>query len=263
MTAKQNIEFGLRMRGMKEAQRKEKTKRIVDTLNLRPLRDKLPKILSGGEKQKVALARVLVIEPTLILLDEPLSSVDADAKYTLENELKKVNRELNVGVIHVTHDQTEAFSLAQRLAIMRNGQIVQVGGASEVFGNPKDEFVARFLGYENIFKAKLKKSGATSLWDLGGLVVKAPGEARADTSLIALRPEDISLQKTQPSDDAGNSFKGRIEDYTDIGPVVLVTVNVGLLLKAVVAKRSFLEMQLDRDEEVWLVLDAKSLKFLE
>jgi len=252
------------MRGVKEAQRKEKAEKIVDTLNLQPLRDKFPKTLSGGEKQKVALARVLVIEPTLILLDEPLSSVDADAKFTLENELKRANRELNVGVIHVTHDQTEAFSLAQQLAIMRNGQIVQVGSASEVFSNPKDEFVARFLGYENIFKAKLKKTGgATSLWDLGGLVVKATGEARTDTSFIALRPEDISLQKTHPSDDAGNTFRGLIEDYTDIGPVILVTVDVGLLLKALVAKRSFLEMKLDRNEEVWLVFDAKSLKFLD
>jgi molybdate/tungstate transport system ATP-binding protein len=264
MTVKQNIEFGLRMRGIKEAQRKEKTEKIVGTLNLQPLKNKLPKTLSGGEKQKVALARVLVIEPTLILLDEPLSSVDVDAKRTLRDELKKANRELNVGVVHVTHDQTEAFSLAQQLAIMKNGQIVQVGSANEVFSNPKDEFVARFLGYENIFEAKLKKtSGAISLWDLEGLVVKAAGEARNETGLIALRPEDVLLYKTQPSIDDENIVKGIIEDYTDLGPVIVVTVNVGPLMKAVITKRSFLEMQLDRNKEVWLAFDAKSLKFLE
>jgi molybdate/tungstate transport system ATP-binding protein len=155
MSVQHNIEFGLKMRGLGDTNRKERVRQMLDLFDLEPLANRLPMTLSGGEKQKVALARALVIMPKLVLLDEPLSFLDAETKRGLREYLRKINRDYRMTVIHVTHDQVEALSLANKIAVMKNGRIEQVGNAREVFSSPRSAFVAKFLGYENIFKARL------------------------------------------------------------------------------------------------------------
>ncbi len=263
MTAKKNIEFGLKVRGIEGVKRKDKVDRVIEALGLKRLENRFPATLSGGERQKVALARVLAIEPRLILLDEPLSSVDADTKRGLRYELRRIHRELHVAVIHVTHDQMEAFSLAEKVAVMRDGRIVQMGNVADVFNDPTDEFVARFLGYENVFEAKVKQSGGGfSLLESGRLVFKAAVDVKSEACMVGVRPEDVVLGRTQPSD-VTNAFKGKVQDIADLGSVVSVTVSAGLPLKASMAKRSFLDMHLDEAQEVWISFDSESVRVFE
>jgi ABC-type Fe3+/spermidine/putrescine transport system ATPase subunit len=263
MTVRKNVDFGLKMRRQTEADRKSKVDETLALLGLEPLADHMPATLSAGEKQKVALARVLAIKPRLILLDEPLGSIDADAWRGLKDELKKVHRELHVTVTHVTHDQIEGFSLAERVAIMRNGQIIQVGDPEQVVNNPKDESTARLLGYENVYKAKLAQcSGDASIVSVGKFVMKVSGTVKSGICSVGVRPEDVVVSREPPASGRLNVAKGVVVDYADLGPIVTVDVDVGLLVKAVVAKRQYLEMRLDQLDEVWLSFAPESVKVL-
>jgi ABC-type Fe3+/spermidine/putrescine transport system ATPase subunit len=263
MTVRKNVDFGLKMRHQTEADRKSKVDETLALFGLEPLADRMPATLSAGEKQKVAIARVLAIKPRLILLDEPLSSIDADARRGLKDELKRVHRELHVTVIHVTHDQMEGFSLAERVAIIRNGQIAQVGDPKQVVNNPKDESTARLLGYENVYKAKLaQRSGDMSIVSVGGFVMKVSGIMKNEICSIGVRPEDVVVSREPPTSERLNVAKGVVVDYADLGPIVTVDVDVGLLVKAVVAKRQYLEMRLDQSDEVWLSFAPESVKIL-
>jgi molybdate/tungstate transport system ATP-binding protein len=263
MTVRKNVEFGLKMRRQTEADRKSKVDEILAFFGLEPLADRLPATLSAGEKQKTALARVFAIRPKLILLDEPLSSIDVNARRALKDELKRVHRDLHVTVIHVTHDQMEGFSLAERVAIIRNGQVIQVGDPKQVMDNPKDESTARLLGYENVYEAKLSQcNGDMSLVKVGKFVIKVGGIVKKEICSIGVRPEDVIVSREPPDSDKLNVAKGVVVDYADLGPLVTVDVDVGLLVKAVVAKRQYLEMHLDQSDDVWLSFAPELVKIL-
>ena len=128
---------------------------IIDLVDLKSIEHRSPASLSGGEKQKVALARVLAIDSKLVLLDEPLASVDVETARQLRYELRRLHKEQGKTVIHVTHSLIEGFGLADKIALMRAGEIVQVGNVKELLAKPKNEFAARLLGYENVFRAKI------------------------------------------------------------------------------------------------------------
>ncbi|MDQ1279569.1 MAG: transporter ATP-binding protein [Thermoproteota archaeon] len=263
ITVRKNIEFGLKMRGIKFADNRETVDQILDLMGLRSLENRVPQSLSGGERQKTALARALVLKPQLLLLDEPMSGIDIETRKILTEELKRIHKEFHLTIIHVTHDQSEAFSLADRIAIIRNGRIVQVGDAKEIFSNPKEAFTARFLGYENVYDAKLiGKDGALSLLDLGGLVVKVAGKVPSDKCTIAIWPEDIVVSKTQNFPNDWNILRGRLEEQAILGSFATITVNVGLYIKTILSKRSFLEIGLLSGEEVWLAFDPVSVKIM-
>jgi ABC-type Fe3+/spermidine/putrescine transport system ATPase subunit len=262
MTVRKNVDFGLKMRSQTEIVRKSKVDETLALFGLKPLADRMPATLSAGEKQKVALARVLAIKPRLILLDEPLSSIDAEAKREIKHELKRLHRELHVTVIHVTHDKMEGFSLADRVAIIRNGQIIQVGDPEQIMSNPKDEPTARLLGYENIYKAKLtQRIGEISALSVSGFIIKVGGIVKSEMCSVGVRSEDVVVSREPPASDNLNVAKGVVVDYADLGPVVSVDVDVGLLVNAVVAKRQFLEMLLGQSE-VWLSFAPESVKIL-
>jgi molybdate/tungstate transport system ATP-binding protein len=263
MTVRKNVEFGLKMRRLTEADRKSKVDETLALFGLEPLAGRMPATLSAGEKQKVSLARVLAIKPKLILLDEPLSSIDAEARRGLKDELKRVHRELQVVVIHVTHDQMEGFSLAERVAIIRNGQIIQVGDPEQVVSNPKDESTARLLGYENVYKAKLDQSSEDiSFMRVDGMLIKVSGIVKNETCSLGVRPEDVVVSRKPPASDRLNVAKGVVVDYADLGPIITVDVDVGLLVKATVAKRQYLAMRLGQSGEVWVSFAPDSVKIL-
>jgi ABC-type Fe3+/spermidine/putrescine transport system ATPase subunit len=263
MTVRKNVDFGLKMRRQNEADRKLRVNETLALFELESLADRMPAKLSAGEKQKVALARVFAFKPRLILLDEPLSSIDTDARRGLKDELKRVHRELHVTVIHVTHDQMEGFSLAERLAIMRNGQIIQVGDPRQVMSNPKDELTARLLGYENIYKAKLtQRNEDMSIVSVDRFAIKVCGIVKNELCSVGIRPEDVVVSREPPASDKLNVAKGIVVDYADLGPIVTVDVDVGLLVKAVVVKRQYLDMRLDHSAEVWLSFAPELVKIL-
>jgi molybdate/tungstate transport system ATP-binding protein len=263
MRVRQNVEFGLKMRGIPEEKRTKTVDSVLTLMGLTHLADKLPATLSGGEKQKVALARVLAFDPKVVLLDEPLASIDEESSRATKVELKRIHRDLKVTLIHVTHNQMEAFSLAERVAIMNRGQIVQVDQAKSLFSSPGDEFVARFLGYENIFKGKLlKQDGRLSFVEIDGCVIKAVGNLKDDDCSVGIRPEDISLSTKPVFSSYTNVLSGAVADCTDMGPIVSVSVDSTPKVKATVNKGSFLELNPERGTQVWLSFKPESVKIL-
>jgi ABC-type Fe3+/spermidine/putrescine transport system ATPase subunit len=263
MTVRENVEFGLRMHGVSKVERRKTVSHVLDLLKLTGMENRRSATLSGGEKQKVALARVLAIDPKLILLDEPLTSVDVETGRELRKELKRINKDLGKTVVHVTHDLVEGFSLGDKLALMRAGEIVQTGKAKEIFYKPRSVFAAKFLGYENVFEAKLVKSeGGFSDFDVEGLRLRAESEFDGTKRMIAIRPEDIVV-KPFSINIASNTFHGTITDCSDMGSVVMVTMDVGIMLKSLMTKSSFVEETLEVGKEVWLRFKESSVKILE
>jgi molybdate/tungstate transport system ATP-binding protein len=264
MTVLENVEFGLKMQGKACADRRESVQGMLKLMELEKIAERTPATLSGGERQKVVVARVFVTEPELVLLDEPLASIDAEAGRTLKEELKRVNRELGVAIVHVTHDQIEAFSLGDRVAIMREGEIVQRGRPTDVLANPADESVARFLGYENVFHVELReldkdKSEAAAQ----GISFKVPNKLGLAKATIAVRPEEIKIttEALQVTEEC-NILEGNVKGYVDLGPIVEVTVDAGLVMKAFVDKTSFLEKDLAVGKFVYVRFRVDSVKVL-
>ena len=264
MSVFENIEFGLKMRRMISTERKKAVDRIAEIVGLESIANRMPSKLSGGERQKVVLARVLVTKPKIILLDEPLSAIDREASRSFLDELKRINHEFKVSFLHVTHDQMEAFSLADKIAIMMEGKIVQFGDPNEILSNPTDERVARFLGYENVFHASLVKyEKGISEVNANGVLIKLNGKLESGAATVAIRPEDMVITQEAPvTSPDWNFFEGTVKEYTNLGPVVEVTVNVGLVLKALIDKRSFLELNLSEGKRVHAGFKVASVRIV-
>ncbi|WP_245208042.1 ABC transporter ATP-binding protein [Sediminibacillus dalangtanensis] len=155
MTVAQNIAFGLDMRKIKKADKKKRVNEAIEMVQLNGLGDRFIKDLSGGQQQRVALARAIVIRPRVLLLDEPLSNLDAKLRKEMRTQLKKLHNELGITTIYVTHDQEEALSLSTKVTVMSNGVIQQIGTPKDIFGRPKNYFVANFIGYGNFLEGTL------------------------------------------------------------------------------------------------------------
>jgi putative spermidine/putrescine transport system ATP-binding protein len=150
MTVEQNVAFGLQMRGVSGADSNRRIKRAIDIVHLKGFEQRYPKQLSGGQQQRVALARAIVIEPRILLLDEPMSNLDAKLREDMQLELRQIQQELGITTLLVTHDQNEAMALSDRIAVMNGGRIVQIGAPYEIYENPVDGFVSTFLGKSNL-----------------------------------------------------------------------------------------------------------------
>ena len=199
MTVRKNIGFGLRMQNRPKdeiARRVEEAMRLVRLTNQG---DKLPGQLSGGQQQRVAIARAIVVEPPLVLMDEPLSNLDAKLRLEMRAEIRRIHASLGCATIYVTHDQDEALSLADRIVVLRDGQTRQIGTPAELYGRPAHSDVAEFMGYRNIVKSAAILGehlevtiGGAKLWGTSVDIV-ASGDA-----LAAIRPEDLSVTADGP-----------------------------------------------------------------
>lgn len=191
MTVHQNIAFGLKMRKMPKKLIEERVSEILQILGLAEWKKHYPSQLSGGQQQRVALGRAIAIKPTVLLLDEPLSALDAKIRLRLRTVIKKLQEELGVTLIYVTHDQEEALALADRVVIMRDGEIRQIGTPWEIYKEPKTSFVAEFVGTSN-FIAGNKKNGKVRFGRLE-LAVSNLDDIDSQTVYLAIRPENIEL----------------------------------------------------------------------
>jgi len=263
LSVRENIEFGLIMHGVEKTKRKETVDQLIEAMQLKALERRRPTTLSGGEKQKVAIARVLAIEPKTILLDEPLTAVDDETKRELKNELKRIH-ETGKTILHVTHDQIEGFSLGDRMAIIKSGEIVQTGKAKEIFAKPKTSFVARFLGYENIFKAKIvENKGSETIVDVEGIQLRVSGEVKTTQFTIAIRPEDINVGLTPFRNEDLNILEGNIIECVDQGPMVAVKIDAGLVIQTVMTRNSFFDLNLQAGQKAWLAFGSQAVKIVE
>ena len=190
MTVAANIGYGLLVRGVAEAERRRAVGELVDLVRLNGLEAKRPAELSGGQRQRVALARAVAVRPRVLLLDEPLAALDAKLKESLRDELAELLRRLGITAVHVTHDQHEAFAIADRLAVMHAGAIVQVGDAETLYRAPTHAFVAEFLGRVNRLDRDADAE-ARGVVKLGG--VEWPCAARSSQASVLVRPEDLQL----------------------------------------------------------------------
>ncbi|WP_457742294.1 tungstate ABC transporter ATP-binding protein WtpC [Thermococcus sp.] len=255
MSVYENIAFGLKVRKTPKPEIERRVREISEVLGLEHLLTRKPKTLSGGEQQRVALARALVIEPPLILLDEPFANLDVQTRGKLLLEMKRWKRELGFTALHVTHSFEEAISLGDRIGVMLNGRLVQVGGVREVFSRPASEEVARFLGFENIIEGfaegRKLKAGEIEI----ELPVEASGRVR-----VGIRPEDIVISTEPIRSSARNEFKAIVESVEELGPLVRVYLNVsGVELRAFITRSSMLELGIGKGKEVYVSFKASAL----
>ncbi|MCX7303132.1 MAG: ABC transporter ATP-binding protein [Hyphomicrobiales bacterium] len=229
LTVAQNVAFGLKVAGMPKA---DADKRVAEMLNIIRLPidqfgDRYPYQLSGGQQQRVALARALAPSPKLLLLDEPLSALDAKVRVSLREEIRSIQQKLGITTIFVTHDQEEALSISDRIAVMYGGKAEQVGTPFEIYNRPTTKFVANFVGTLNVLEGTVTdpSTGAVQVGPSSVLLKgKLNGSKAGDTLSLALRPEAISLGR-QPGRDA--TLGGEISEVSFLGSVIRVRVGVG------------------------------------
>ncbi len=258
-TVEENIEFGLKLKKSSVPENRKRLKEIMDWMSISHLAHRYPATLSGGEQQKVAIARAIAIEPSVLLLDEPLSALDLRTRDYLREELKKIKRELGITMVHVTHDQTEAMVLADRIAVMMKGRIMQVGTPYEIFNKPLNEEIADFVGIENILSGVVRnnENGVAAIEvDIGGNIF-AVSDYRAGAVKLFIRPEDIILSESRGESSAKNVLKGRIEALDDMGPLTRVKMDNSLV--ALITKQSRESLGLQKGKEVYATFKATSV----
>ena len=228
MTVADNIGFGLSVARAPKAAIKERVGEMLALIKLEELGGRYPYQLSGGQQQRVALARALSIRPQLLLLDEPLSALDAKIRVSLRNEIRAIQRQLGITTIYVTHDQEEALSLSDRVVVMNQGLVEQVGPPFEIYNFPKTSFVAQFVGTLNTVTATVQEP-ATGALNLSGQTIYAAlplaNRRAGDTVKMALRPELLTPESTGEGDE--NQLIGVVENVTFLGAVVRLQVRVG------------------------------------
>jgi iron(III) transport system ATP-binding protein len=218
-TVYQNVAFGLDVRRVPRAETRARVARILELVNLAGLEERYPGQLSGGQQQRVALARSLVVEPSILLLDEPLSNLDAKLRERMRWELKALQRRTEITFVYVTHDQSEAMALSDRIAVMHAGEVMQLGAPREVYTRPANKMVADFMGLVNLLPGRVvRAAGDDSLVAIGGTQVSlalAPGAVAGQAVQVAVRPESLSL--TAPG---GAELAGEVADVTFLGNLV-------------------------------------------
>jgi putative spermidine/putrescine transport system ATP-binding protein len=207
LSVRGNVGFGLRMRGVNRAETRRRVHQALSLVQLTEYADRLPGQLSGGQQQRVAIARAIVIEPPLVLMDEPLSNLDAALRLEMRTEIRRLHQELGLTTIYVTHDQEEALSLADRLVVLREGVVQQVGTPEELYRAPANAYVAGFMGYRNLFPATVTAvHGETATVSGAGLelVGLARGAVDGSSAIVAIRPEDFSMVDTDTAERVGS-----------------------------------------------------------
>jgi len=260
-----NIAFGLRMQKVAPAETRQRVAEVMDLVALGGFEDRLPSQLSGGQRQRVALARAIVPRPAVLLLDEPLSALDAKLRHQMQVELKRLQKRLGMTFVFVTHDQEEALTMSDRIAVFNQGRLEQLGTATEIYHQPKTAFVADFIGEANLLDAELiGVAGDTARLRLeGGLEISVPmatwprDQAKA---VLSVRPEKVCISK-KPIEGAENCFEATITEEIFQGALdhLVVRTDAGTTLTAVVANESAIMEALHEGDRVWCGLHYDDL----
>ena len=264
MTVHQNIAFGLKSRKMQQIALRERVAELAASVNVGDLLHRYPGRLSGGESQRVALARTLATQPRCLLLDEPLSSFDTQSRSDLQALLRSLHR-MGHTVIHVTHEYKEAMALASRVAIMENGTVTQVGTPGEVFHHPKSEFVARFVGIRNSFEGRLLQgeSGALSQFITGELTFQVLSEASSGTGFLVFRSEDLMVSRSREDAAGQNCFLGTVVDMAPARLGSELSIDIGVKVTALVTSASVEQLDVECGKDVWVSLNASAARYIE
>jgi len=230
MTAAANIAYGLAVRGRPESDVKRRVAELVELIEIGDAADRYPHQLSGGQQQRVALARALAIEPPVLLLDEPLSALDAAVRLTLRLEIRRIQRSLGIATMYITHDQEEALSISDRVVVMREGKAEQVGTPEQIYTSPANEYVARFVGTSNRLDVRVHDAAGAKVEWRGSIVpVLSDGPLSSNSAAVmVIRPERIRVSPLLDADRGnGGTWDGRVVERTFLGATTRLTVAVG------------------------------------
>lgn len=266
MTVSQNVAYGLKVGGVPSDEIAGRVGEALDRVQLGQMADRKPDQLSGGQRQRVALARALVKRPKVLLLDEPLSALDAKLREQMQLELARLQQDVGITFITVTHDQDEALSMADRIAVMDKGMVAQIAAPEVLYEAPATRFVADFIGKVNLFEAEAVRANTSTLAvqvaGIGQLDIPNRGAAEGSIAL-AVRPEKIRMTRARPTD--GISVRGRITDWAYYGDTshIYVQNDDGLRLSVTVQNttRETIEAA-DIGDEVWLGWAARDMLVL-
>jgi iron(III) transport system ATP-binding protein len=258
MTVAENIVYGLRLRKMNRETIAKKLKAILETTKLEVLAQRYPGELSGGQQQRVALARALIVEPETLLLDEPLSNLDANLREEMRFEIRRLHDEYRYTTVYVTHDQSEAMTTADLIAVMNSGKIDQLGTPEDIYDRPQSEFVARFIGASNVIKGTARDDHHISFAGATLQVVGAKLEV-GQSAAVAIRQHDIQLS-TQAPQNQGNVVKATVTRQVFLGASrdYMVETPDGATLRIVTGT----EAAVPRGAEVWLTLPPERCRAL-
>jgi len=262
LTTGENIAYSLHGTEMKKEEKHEKVKAVAHELGIVHLLKRKPGTLSGGELQRVALGRTLIQQPEVLLLDEPLSSLDTRLKGDLRRLLRAIHRKGQT-ILHVTHDYEEALSLGTRIAVIYQGRIIQSGSPAEVFHHPKSEFVAHFIGVKNFFAVNVvTENQASFAYTADKIPVRIVTDLPDSEGFILIRAEDILLSVLPVETSATNNFKGKVVEIVPNAGGIDVTVDMGMELHAQITRESLEKLGLITGKVCWAHFKASAVKFI-
>lgn len=264
LTVFDNIAYPLRRMGLSAQAIRKRVVLLAEMVAVAPLLRRFPHTLSGGEKQRMVLARTLALEPHLLLLDEPLSAVDVQLRSELRSLLREINRQGQT-IVHVTHDYEEAISLAHHVAVVVNGRIEQQGTAKEVFQNPQSEFAARFTGARNFFPATLSREGGHGLFRASltdSISVLCYADKPARTGYLCFPDDAVVVSTTCPEQSAVNVFRGSVVEVVAKRFGFEVVVDIGIRIHAHVTWESIVRLGIEPHKNLWVAFKANSVRFI-
>jgi putative spermidine/putrescine transport system ATP-binding protein len=226
MTVRGNVAFGLRMKKLPPGEIDARVEEVLEMVRLQETAKRYPHQLSGGQQQRIALARALAVRPRVLLLDEPLSALDAEVRVALRGEIRRIQSEMAITTVYVTHDQEEALSISDRVVVMSRGVIEQVGAPEEIYRAPRTHFVATFIGTANQFFGKASGENKVAGDRIALNVASLEGFGEAQPVVVLVRPENIHVETEEPRKDGWNSLHGQVETITFHGAVTRLGVNL-------------------------------------
>jgi ABC-type Fe3+/spermidine/putrescine transport system ATPase subunit len=258
MTVSGNIAYSLHSRKINRKEITPKVKSIADELNITHLLDRYTHNLSGGELQRVALARTLITEPRLLLLDEPMASIDASLKDDIKRTLRQLKKK-GLTIVHVTHDYREAISLATRVGVIHNGHIIQEGAPEEVFSKPVNKFVARYAGIRNFYRVRFYFDDAE--WKAkcsDNMVFYLSGNDFPEEGLMVIKSDAISIHEKKPEKNYANCFKGIVREINSSEYGMEITVDAGEIFYVDISVNEFRSLNISEKSEVWITFPAEA-----
>jgi ABC-type Fe3+/spermidine/putrescine transport system ATPase subunit len=233
MTVYKNISFGLEIRKITSDEASRRIKEVLQLVDLEGLEERYPRELSGGQQQRVAVARALVVRPRVLLLDEPLSNLDARLRSRLRYEMKAIQKKVGITTVYVTHDQAEAMVMSDRIMLMNKGRLIQVGAPKDIYFRPKSRFVVEFMGSANLFRCRIdsidqaQKTARLVAGDTHLTSAIYEGQQMESDVLLSIRPEFMEVFDQKPSSGYDNILEGVVQDITLMGSTTLLTFRVG------------------------------------
>ena len=263
MTVAENVAFGLQVRRRSRAETQAKVEQILDVVQMRHLRDRYPAELSGGQQQRVALARAIVVQPAVLLLDEPLSNLDANLREEMRYEIRRLHDEFHITTVYVTHDQAEAMVTSDRIAVMNQGRVEQVDEPRALYARPRTRFVAGFIGRTNFLDGEVRDGEVAFDRFAIGLEQFAEAPALSGRVSFSLRPQSIRLLRLRPPASSGSSaIPGHVVQRAYLGEhwdYVVRPADSGLQLRVTARPHEVFEV----GETVWLELDPRQMAHIQ